>query len=299
MGFFLERLVEGLSLGTVLGLLGAANSLCWTANRPLLLANMAFYVTGVAISLAAISAARAGFAPFALLIGAAAAMAAAVSAGIGIHIATRRTTDHSQLTIISSAGLLLMAVAALQFATQLPLPAVLNQATAPRFAFASPFFALTIPAAQPAIIIAGAAFLLAVWLLVGFTRFSRRQRAAVQDPKMAELFGIDVGRGKLTGTLICAAVASCAGALSVIDGQSTNMDGVLLTFAIAFVAAAIAGLCSITRAVGGGVITGLAVAFWSGYLNQNYGELAAFATLLFLLIFLPSQPAIRATSEQV
>ncbi len=303
MDFFIERLVDGLGLGTIYGLLGVANSLCWSANRPLILLNAAAYFIGAAVSLTILSAAASfgqWLAPMAELIGPLAAVATALTfaSTVGIRITAVRG-DSPVLPLMAPAGLLLIAVAALQFATGLSRPAVLNADSAPRFAFAIPgIFNLAIPAAQPAIIVAGAAFFFAVWRLFGFTRFGKAQQAAVHDPQLAELYGIDVRRVALFSALICTGIAACAGSMSIMPGRAIDMNGVLLNTAIAFVAAALAGLRSIARAAAGGVIAGLAVAFWSGYFGPSYAGPAVFAALLFLLVFAPALSAISRRSEQ-
>jgi branched-chain amino acid transport system permease protein len=302
MDFFIERLVDGLSLGSICGLLALANSLCWTANRSLILAASASYVAGGAVSLAAIRAAGtlgAELAPFALPIGILAGITTAAALDLTIRSAITRTTGNSPVPmLVSSAGLLLIAFAALQFSNQLPVAGGAPN-PAPRLTFAvRGFFDLTIPAVPLVIVIGSAALVLAVWWLCDVTHFGKARRLAAQDAQMAELFGINVGRVKFISILICGGLASCAGAMNVIAGRAMDANSVSLTAAIAFVAAALAGLRSTPRAALAGMVAGAGVAFWSDYFSPDYSGLSVFAALLFLLIFAPPKPAIRGTSEQ-
>jgi branched-chain amino acid transport system permease protein len=56
----------------------------------------------------------------------------------------------------------------------------------------------------------------------------------------------------------------------------------------AFTAAVLGGIGSIPGAMLGGLLLGLVEAFWSGYFSIEYKDVAAFALLILVLIFLPT-----------
>jgi branched-chain amino acid transport system permease protein len=67
----------------------------------------------------------------------------------------------------------------------------------------------------------------------------------------------------------------------------------------AFTAAVLGGIGSIPGAMLGGLVLGLAEAFWSGYFSIEYKDVAAFTILVVVLIFLPTGILGRPEVEKV
>lgn len=133
-----------------------------------------------------------------------------------------------------------------------------------------------------------------VILMVGFslmiskTSLGRSQRACEQDRKMASLLGINVDRTISLTFVMGAALAAVAGLLfllyyGVIDFYIGFLAGVK-----AFTAAVLGGIGSLPGAMLGGLLIGLIEVFWSGYFSVEYKDVAAFSILAIVLIFLPS-----------
>jgi len=132
-----------------------------------------------------------------------------------------------------------------------------------------------------------AVLLLAFWYIVAKTPLGRAQRACEQDQKMAALVGVDVDRTISMTFVIAAALAAVAGTMYLMYyGVVTFSDG-FVPGVKAFTAAVLGGIGSLPGAVVGGLIIGLIETFWSAYFSIDYKDVAAFSILAITLIFLP------------
>ncbi len=141
---------------------------------------------------------------------------------------------------------------------------------------------------QILIFVLTAVLLAAFWLLVQKTRLGRAQRACEQDRKMAALLGIDVNHTVSMTFVIGGALAAVAGLMFMVYyGVVTFTDG--FTPGIkAFTAAVLGGIGSLPGAVLGGILIGLIETFWSAYFSIDYKDVAAFSILAITLVFMPS-----------
>ncbi|QIB35524.1 branched-chain amino acid ABC transporter permease [Ancylobacter pratisalsi] len=150
------------------------------------------------------------------------------------------------------------------------------------------------------IIMASTAVLLAAfWYLVQKTSLGRAQRACEQDRKMAALLGINVDHTISLTFVIGAALASVAGVMYLMYyGVSHFADG-FVPGVKAFTAAVLGGIGSLPGAVLGGLLIGLIEVFWSAYFSIEYKDVAAFSILAITLIFMPQGLLGRPEVEKV
>jgi branched-chain amino acid transport system permease protein len=150
------------------------------------------------------------------------------------------------------------------------------------------------------IIMTVTAVLLAVfWYVVQKTALGRAQRACEQDRKMAALLGIDVDRTISLTFVIGAALAAVAGTMYLLYyGVISFADGFVPGIK-AFTAAVLGGIGSLPGAVLGGLIIGLVETMWSAYFSIEYKDVAAFAILIIVLVFMPSGILGRPEVEKV
>jgi branched-chain amino acid transport system permease protein len=152
---------------------------------------------------------------------------------------------------------------------------------------------------QIAIVLITAVLLGAFWYVVQKTPLGRAQRACEQDRKMAALLGIDVDRTISATFVMGAALAAVAGTMylmyyGVISYQDGFIPGVK-----AFTAAVLGGIGSLPGAVLGGLLIGLIETFFSGYFSLAYKDVAAFSILAITLIFMPQGILGRPEVEKV
>lgn len=137
------------------------------------------------------------------------------------------------------------------------------------------------------------------WYLVNKTALGRAQRACEQDRKMASLLGIDVDKTISITFIMGAALAAVAGTLYLMYyGVVVFSDG-FVPGVKAFTAAVLGGIGSLPGAVLGGIAIGLIESLWSAYFSIDYKDVAAFSILAIVLIFLPSGLLGRPEVEKV
>jgi len=141
---------------------------------------------------------------------------------------------------------------------------------------------------QMIIIFTTLALMVGFSLLISKTSLGRSQRACEQDQKMAALLGVNVDRTISLTFVMGAALAAVAGFMflllyGVIDFYIGFLAGVK-----AFTAAVLGGIGSLPGAMLGGLLIGLIEVFWSGYFSVEYKDVAAFSILVIVLIFMPS-----------
>ena len=149
-------------------------------------------------------------------------------------------------------------------------------------------FAVQLSNMQILIVLTTIILMIGFSLLISKTSLGRSQRACEQDRKMASLLGINVDRTISLTFVMGAALAAVAGLLfllyyGVIDFYIGFVAGVK-----AFTAAVLGGIGSLPGAMLGGLLIGLIEVFWSGYFSVEYKDVAAFSILAIVLIFLPS-----------
>ena len=142
--------------------------------------------------------------------------------------------------------------------------------------------------------------LLAVfWYIVNKTPLGWEQRACEQDRKMAALLGVDVDKTISITFIMGAALASVAGTLFLMYyGVVAFSDG-FVPGVKAFTAAVLGGIGSLPGAVLGGILIGTIESLWSAYFSIDYKDVAAFSILAIVLIFLPSGLMGRPEVEKV
>ena len=158
---------------------------------------------------------------------------------------------------------------------------------------------VTVSYKQIAIWVVTAVLLLAFWLLVSKTALGRAQRACEQDQKMAALLGVDVDRTISITFVIAAALAAVAGTLYLTIYGVVRFDDGFVPGVKAFTAAVLGGIGSLPGAVLGGLLIGVIETLWAEYVSSAYKDVAAFSILAIVMIFLPQGILGRPDVEKV
>src|SRR6202521_238661 len=144
-----------------------------------------------------------------------------------------------------------------------------------------------------------AAMLVVFWYVVSRTSLGRAQRACEQDQKMAALLGVDVDRTISITFVIGAALAAVAGTMYLMYYGGVSFSDGFVPGIKAFTAAVLGGIGSLPGAVIGGLLIGLIETMWSAYFSIDYKDVAAFTVLVITLIFLPQGILGRPEVEKV
>ena len=177
-----------------------------------------------------------------------------------------------------------------------PVPPMFN-VTIPVYSSAG--FNVVLAYKQIAIMLITVILLAGFWYVVKKTPLGRAQRACEQDRKMAALLGIDVDRTISATFVMGAALAAVAGTMYLLYyGVISYSDG-FIPGVKAFTAAVLGGIGSLPGAVLGGLLIGLIETFFSGYFSIAYKDVAAFSILAIVLIFMPQGILGRPEVEKV
>ena len=160
-------------------------------------------------------------------------------------------------------------------------------------------YAVALSYKQIIIMVVTAVLLTIFWYLVQKTSLGRAQRACEQDRKMAALLGINVDRTISLTFVIGAALASVAGTMYLLYYGVVSFNDGFVPGVKAFTAAVLGGIGSLPGAVLGGLIIGLIETFWSAYFSIEYKDVAAFSILAIVRIFMPSGILGRPEVEKV
>ncbi len=160
-------------------------------------------------------------------------------------------------------------------------------------------YGVSISLKQIIIVVVTALLLVIFWYVVNKTSLGRAQRACEQDRKMAALLGVNVDRTISITFIIGASLAAVAGTLFLMYyGVVVFSDG-FVPGVKAFTAAVLGGIGSIPGAVLGGLAIGFIESIWSAYFSIDYKDVAAFSILAIVLIFMPSGILGRPEVEKV
>ncbi|MBB3287919.1 MULTISPECIES: branched-chain amino acid ABC transporter permease [Rhizobium] len=161
------------------------------------------------------------------------------------------------------------------------------------------FGGVSVSLKQIVIYIITVVLLAAFWYLVNKTALGRAQRATEQDRKMAALLGINVDRTISVTFIMGAALAAVAGTMYLMYYGVANFSDGFVPGVKAFTAAVLGGIGSLPGAVLGGLMIGLIESFWSGNFAIAYKDVATYGILAYVLIFKPTGILGRPEVEKV
>ena len=141
--------------------------------------------------------------------------------------------------------------------------------------------------------------MVALTILIKFTRIGKAMRATAQDKMMASLVGIDVNRVISVTFIVGSATAAIGGVLIASHIGQLNYYIGFIAGIKAFVAAVLGGIGSIPGAVLGSLVLGWTESFFTGYVSSDYEDVFAFLFLVLILIFRPAGILGRSETEKV
>ena len=308
MHYFVQQLINGLTLGSIYGLIAIGYTMVYGIIGMINFAHGDIFMVGSFIALATflILTTVFGFAflPVVLLIVVIVAMLFTAAWGWTVERLAYRPLRGSfrlapLITAIGMSITLQNFVQVTQGARVKPLPPQITGGI--QIFKASPADGINVELSYMQIIIIATTLVLMVafTLFIVKTPLGRSQRACEQDTKMAALLGVNVDRTISLTFVMGAALAAVAGLMflllyGVIDFYIGFLAGVK-----AFTAAVLGGIGSLPGAMLGGLAIGLIEVFWSAYFTVEYKDVAAFSILAIVLIFLPSGLLGRPEVEKV
>ena len=297
MEYFLQQLINGLTLGSIYGLIAIGYTMVYGIIGMINFAHGDIFMVGSFIALAtflALVAMGISALPLILFITLLVSMLFTSAWGWTVERLAYRPLRGSfrlapLITAIGMSIVLQNFVQITQGARVKPLPPqIQGGVTLIEGVTENGTIAVQLSYMQMIIIATTLALMIGFSLLISKTSLGRSQRACEQDQKMAALLGVNVDRTISLTFVMGAALAAVAGFMflllyGVIDFYIGFLAGVK-----AFTAAVLGGIGSLPGAMLGGLLIGLIEVFWSGYFTVEYKDVAAFSILVIVLIFMPS-----------
>ena len=305
MEVFVQQLINGITLGSIYGLIAIGYTMVFGIIGMVNFAHGDVFMVSAFIALIAFliltSFIGAGAIAIALLIVLVIAMTMTSLVNWSIErVAYRPLRGSFRLApLISAIG---MSIFLMNFVQVAQGPR--NKSIPPLFSdvvvlFTANGYDVTVSYKQIAIWLVTAALLFVFWYVVSKTALGRAQRACEQDQKMAALLGVNVDRTISITFIIAAALAAVAGTMYLVYyGVISFADG-FTPGVKAFTAAVLGGIGSLPGAVIGGLLIGLIETLWSAYFSTDYKDVAAFSILVIVMIFLPQGILGRPEVEKV
>ena len=304
MAYFLQQLINGVTLGAIYGLIAIGYTMVYGIVGMINFAHGEIYMIGAFIALIAftiLGAAGLASVPLTLIVVLFVAMLFTAIYGWTVERVAYRPLRRSfrLAPLISAIGMSIFLqnyVQVLQGARVKTLQPVISGGVE---VMREGNFTVTLSYLQILIVVLTVAVMIAVALIIGQTPLGRAQRACEQDRVMAALLGVHVDRTISLTFVMGAMLAAIAGVMvtlyyGVIDFFIGFLAGIK-----AFTAAVLGGIGSVPGAMLGGLLIGVIEAMWAAYAWAEYKDVAAFTILVVVLIFRPTGLLGRPDVEKV
>ena len=304
MAYFLQQLINGLTLGSIYGLIAIGYTMVYGIIGMINFAHGEIYMIGAFISIIALlvlGLAGVSYVPLALALVLLTTMFFTSIYGWTVERLAYRPLrgSHRLAPLISAIGMSIFLqnyVQILQGAREKPMPPLIQGGFT---VFESAGFAVRLSYLQLLIMLLTLVLMIGFTTLIAATRLGRAQRACAQDIGMAALLGVDVDRVISTTFVMGAALAAVAGLMVTLYYGVVDFFIGFLAGVKAFTAAVLGGIGSLPGAMLGGVLIGLIEAFWSGYFSAEYKDVSVFVVLILVLVLRPTGLLGRPELEKV
>ena len=298
--YLLELLLGGIVKGSIYALIALGYTMVYGIIQLINFAHGEIYMIGafVAFIVAGVMT-YSGYTGLSVLL-LAAVIAVIYSAAYGFtleKIAYRPLRNAPRLSpLISAIGasiFLMNYVQLVQTPDFLPFPELI-----PEFEFMGEFSSI-LSSADLVILIVTTFTMIALTVLIRFTKIGKAMRATQQDQIMARLVGINVDRVISWTFIIGSVLAAIAG---VLIGSRTGQINTAIGFMAgikAFTAAVLGGIGNIPGAVLGGLVLGIAETLGAGYVSSAYEDVFAFGLLVLILTLRPAGLLGKAVKQKV
>jgi branched-chain amino acid transport system permease protein len=293
--YILEQVANGVILGSMYALIAIGFSLIYGIVRLINFAHGDIVTIGAFAMLASVAAIGAPF-PVSILI------VLAVGAGVGVlieRVAFRPMRGAPQVTgfiaslavaiIIENVGIMTLSAQPRNFIVPAYLGAFIRLGS------------FQVRAIDLAIVLLAIVLMIALAAFVRFTKVGMAMRATAENYQVARLMGINIDRMIMLAFAIGSALAAVAGLMwGSKYSQISPLMG-LIPGLKAFVAAVIGGVGSISGAMLGGYVLGLAEVLFVGLLPPEYSgyrNVFVFSTLIVILLVMPNGLLGRSTDER-
>ena len=291
MEYFIQQLINGLTLGGVYALIALGYTMVYGVIQLINFAHGEFFAAGgyigaITLSYLAAHGLMERFPVLCLTISFLMAMAYCAYLAIGVEkIAYKPLRNQSRLAaLLSALGMSIF------LSNGLMLTQGVYDKVYPSELFQGgfDFGMVTISYLQIMILTLTAGLLVGLNALVFKTKIGMAMRATAQDKTMSALVAIGSNRIISLTFAIGAGLAAAAGIMVGLYYGSVRYDMGFVPGIKAFAAAVLGGIGNITGAMLGGFIIGMVEIFGAGYISSEYKDVFAFIILIAVLYFKPN-----------
>jgi branched-chain amino acid transport system permease protein len=285
MGYFIDLVVIGVSIGMIYGLVAIGISLIYSGLDIVHFAHGEIYMIGAFIGLTLFDKLAMGYVPTLIL-------AVILTGLVGVLIERlfyRRLTKGGGGYTVAGMGMIIAG-----FGMSIVLQNVAYLIWGPKpFPFPVPYGSpleignLSLPMSYVWILVAALILMFSLNLVLRKTMIGLAMRAVAHNKDIAYLSGVNV---PLMISLIFGIGCALGGAAGVLIGP-INYVQVLMGIGIlikAFAAAVVGGFGSLPGAVLGGLLVGIVESLGAGYISGTYKDVYAFILLIVVLMVRPS-----------
>lgn len=291
-----QALMDGLISGSMIGLGAIGLTLTYSILRFANFTHGDFLTAGAYFTLAALSGLAAGIGggpigPFSFGIG----LPLAMVAGIALTVALALALDKLVFGRLRARGSETIIVVMASFGASMALRSLIEFFWTARPLYYTRELQIALPLGagmratpdQMLVIALAIALVIALHLIVTRTAMGRAMRAVAENPRLADVYGIQVGRVVRLTWMIGAGLAAVAGVMAGLLVQVRPYMGFDLLLPL-FAAAILGGIGSIAGAMIGGLVIGLSEAVAVQLFGAEWRAAAAFAVLILVLLVRPS-----------
>jgi branched-chain amino acid transport system permease protein len=294
MSYFLQQLINGLTLGGVYALIALGYTLVYGVLQILNFAHGDVYMVGAFIGyfvMIAFGGPVASSIPVPLMIFLMFAVSMLGTGVLGIAIerfAYRPLRNSSRIApLISALGVSIL----LQNAALLIFGSTVRSYDTPSYIPSTAGFAVgdvTVDAIRLMVLILSLILMFALGRWVNKTQVGRAMRAIAVDKDAAVMMGIDIDKVIRWTFFVSAALAGAAGIMNglLLRGVSNGMG--FIPGLKGFTAAVLGGIGSIPGAMLGGLLLGVVEAMTQGYLSTNFSDTYTFILLIAIMLIRPN-----------
>lgn len=304
MEYFLQQLINGITLGSIYGLIAIGYTMVYGIIGMINFAHGEVYMIGsYAAFIAIVGLGMMGLDSLPLIIVAAFAASIIVTSAYGYsieRIAYRPLRGSNRLIpLISAIGMSIFLQNEVLLAQDSKDKAIPNLIPG-NFVFGeSTMNGVVISYMQVLIFVVTFLVMLGLTMFISRSRLGRACRACAEDIKMANLLGINTNNIIALTFVIGATLAAIAAVLLGLQYGVINPNIGFLAGIKAFTAAVLGGIGSIPGAMLGGLVLGIAEAFGADIFGDQYKDVVAFSLLVLVLLFRPTGILGRPEVEKV
>ena len=303
-GIFLQQMINGLTLGSVYGLIAIGYTMVYGIIGMINFAHGEVYMIGSYVAFIVITGlAMMGIVSLPVVIICTFAAAIIVTSAYGYsieRIAYRPLRGSNRLIpLISAIGMSIFLQNEVLLAQDSKDKAIPNLLPGNFIIGADEMTGVTISYMQVLIFIITLLTMYGLSMFISRSRLGRACRACAEDLKMANLLGINTNNIIALTFVIGATLAAVAAVLLGLQYGVINPHIGFLAGIKAFTAAVLGGIGSIPGAMLGGLVLGVAEAFGADVFGDQYKDVVAFTLLVLVLLFRPTGLLGRPEVEKV